>query len=64
LFGKIVVTVEVGGYAMWAYSRNVTWGTEFRDATALDMVTLELIKLDPSRAAKPDQSTEPPAPRR
>lgn len=62
LFGKIIVTVEVGGYAVWAYSRWVTWGTEFRDATAVDMVTLELIKLDPSRAAKPDEPTGRPSP--
>lgn len=52
--GKIVLTVEVGGYAMWAYERHVRWGTVMRDATAEDMAIIELIKLQPSRAARPD----------
>jgi phage pi2 protein 07 len=64
LFEKIVVTVEEGGYAMWPHERFVRWGTRFRDARAVDMVTLELIKLDPSRAAKPDEPKTPPPPRR
>jgi hypothetical protein len=52
--GKIVVTVEVGGYAMWPHERMVRWGTVYRDATSEDMIMLELIKLDPSLATQPD----------
>lgn len=64
IFGKIILTVEEGGYAMWAGGRTILWGTRMRDANAVDMVMLEVIKIDPSRGAKPDEPTTPPPPRR
>lgn len=36
--GVLILQVEEEGYAMWPYSRNVTLGREWRDASPSDFL--------------------------
>ncbi|QXV73557.1 hypothetical protein [Rhizobium phage RHph_X2_30] len=41
VLGHIVLQVQEGGEAMWAYERHVRYGTTWRDATVVDLANMQ-----------------------